>query len=97
MRAKIAAQNRVGANVPRRRGTASQLPLPSWLVHKDGMAKAKVDFRPNRIDEGNWKIVAVMPGQEDREIKGLTSREDCYDWINGSRKIDWLRSQGYAK
>ena len=97
MRAKIAAQNRVGANVPRRRGTASQLPLPSRLVHKDRMAKAKVDFRPNRIDEGNWKIVAVMPGQEDREIKGLTSREDCYDWINGSRKIDWLRSQGYAK
>jgi hypothetical protein len=84
-------------NVPRRRGTASQLPLPSRLVHKDGMAKAKVDFRPNRIDEGNWKIVAVMPGHEDREIKGLTSREDCYDWINGSRKIDWLRSQGYAK
>jgi len=71
MRAKIAAQNRVGANVPRRRGTASQLPLPSRLVHKDGMAKAKVDFRPNRIDEGNWKIVAVMPGQEDRVTSAL--------------------------
>jgi len=68
-----------------------------WLVHKDRMAKAKVEFRPNRVDEGNWKIVAVLPGHEDRDIKGLTSREDCYDWINGSRKIDWLRSQGYAK
>ena len=67
------------------------------LMHKDRMAKAKVDFRPNRIDEGNWQIVAVLPGHEDRHIKGLTSREDCYDWINGSRKIDWLRSQGYAK
>ena len=64
---------------------------------KGRMAKAKVDFRPNRIDAGNWQIVAVMPGHEDRYIKGLTSREDCYDWINGSRKIDWLRSQGYAK
>jgi hypothetical protein len=68
-----------------------------WLVHKERMAKAKVDFRPNRIDEGNWQIVAVLPGHEDRHIKGLTSRDDCYDWINGNRKIDWLRSQGYAK
>jgi hypothetical protein len=78
-------------------GTASQLPLFLWLMHKDTMAKVKVDFRPNRIDEGNWQIIAVLPGHEDRHIKGLTSREDCYDWINGSRKIDWLRSQGYAK
>lgn len=78
-------------------GSKDALPLFLSLVHKDGMAKAKVDFRPNRIDEGNWQIIAVMPGHEDRHIKGLTSREDCYDWINGSRKIDWLRSQGYAK
>jgi hypothetical protein len=61
------------------------------------MAKAKVDFRPNRIDESNWQIVATYPGHEDRFIKGLTSREDCYDWLNGPRKVDWLRSQGYAK
>jgi hypothetical protein len=61
------------------------------------MAKAKVEFRPNRVAEGDWQIVAEYPGQEDRFIKGLTSREDCYDWLNGTRKIDWLRSQGYAK
>lgn len=68
-----------------------------WLVHKERMAKAKVDFRPNRIDEGDWQIVAVLVGHEDRRIKGLISRDDCYEWINGSRKIHWLRSQGYAK
>jgi len=61
------------------------------------MAKAKVEFRPNRIDEGDWQIIATYPGQEDRFIKGLKSRDDCYDWLNGTRKIDWLRSQGYAK
>jgi hypothetical protein len=61
------------------------------------MAKAKVDFRPNRIAEHDWQVVAVYPGQEDRYIKGLTSRDDCFDWINGDRKIAWLRSQGYAK
>ena len=61
------------------------------------MAKTKVEFRPNRIAEGEWQIVAAYAGEEDRLIKGLTSREDCFDWLNGSRKIDWLRSQGYAK
>jgi hypothetical protein len=61
------------------------------------MAKAKVDFRPNRIAEDDWQVVAAYPGQEDRYIKGLTSRDDCFDWINGDRKIAWLRSQGYAK
>ena len=30
-------------------------------------------------------------------IKGLKSKEDCDDWLSGSRKIDWLRSQGLAK
>lgn len=60
-------------------------------------AKVKINFSPNRIEEGKWRIVAALPGHEDRIISGLTSREDCYDWINGSRKIDWLRSQGYAK
>ena len=61
------------------------------------MAKAKVQFTPNRIAEGDWQIIATCPGEEDRIIKGLTSRDDCYEWINGSRKIDWLRAQGYAK
>lgn len=61
------------------------------------MAKAKVDFRPNRISEGEWQVVAVLDGHEDRYIKGLTSRDDCFDWINGERKRAWLRSQGYAK
>lgn len=61
------------------------------------MAKAKVDFRPSRLGEGEWQIVAVMAEHEDRYIKGLTSRDDCFDWINGDRKRAWLRAQGYAK
>jgi hypothetical protein len=61
------------------------------------MPKARVDFRPNRIAQDDWQIIAVLPGHEDRHIKGLTSRDDCYDWINGDRKKAWLRSQGYAK
>jgi hypothetical protein len=61
------------------------------------MAKAKVEFRPNRIAEGEWQIVAEYPGEPDRYIKGMKSKAECHDWINGSLKIDWLRSQGYAK
>jgi hypothetical protein len=51
------------------------------------MAKARVQFRPNRIAEDNWQIIAECPGEEDRIIQGLTSRDDCYDWINGTEKL----------
>ena len=61
------------------------------------MAKAKVSFRLNRISEGDWQIIAEYPGAEDRYIKGLASKEEAHEWLNGTRKTDWLRSQGYAK
>jgi hypothetical protein len=61
------------------------------------MAKPKVTFRINRIAEGDWQIIAEYPGAEPRYIKGLTSQADVQEWLNGTRKIEWLRSQGYAK
>ena len=57
----------------------------------------RVTFKPNRIAEGDWQIVAECPGVETAYIKGLKSKEDLDDWLAGSRKIAWLRSQGYAK
>ena len=65
--------------------------------HNGPMAKAKVSFRVTRVAERDWQIVAEYPGSDDRYIKGLTSQADAHDGLNGSRKIDWLRSQGYAK
>ncbi len=61
------------------------------------MAKTKVIFRMQRIAEDDWQILAEYPGAEDRVIKGLTSKADVDDWLNGDRRIVWLRSQGYAK
>jgi hypothetical protein len=61
------------------------------------MSKTKVTFRMKRIAEDDWQIIAEYPGAEDRLIKGLTSKAEVDEWLNGSRKIDWLRSQGYAK
>ena len=61
------------------------------------MAKPKVTFKLNRIAEGEWQIIAEYPGVEDRHIKGFADKASCHDWLNGTRKIDWLRSQGYAK
>ena len=61
------------------------------------MAKTKVTFKLNRIAEGDWQIIATYPGVEDRHIRGLKSQEEAFEWLNGTRKIDWLRSQGYAK
>jgi hypothetical protein len=54
-------------------------------------------FTPKRIAEGDWQIEASAPGSEIRIINGLTSNEDAREWIDGNRKIAWLRSQGYAK
>ena len=59
--------------------------------------RVKVIFKPRRIAEGDWRIDAHCPGAEIRSIKGLVDKADVDDWMQGSRRIDWLRSQGYAK
>jgi len=50
-----------------------------------------------RIAEDDWQIIAECPGVETVHIKGLKSKADVDEWLSGSRRIDWLRSQGYAK
>jgi hypothetical protein len=71
---------------------------PAAGLHKDGMSKKpRVVFRIQRIAEDNWEIVADYPGAEERRIKGLKSKADVDEWLNGDRRIAWLRSQGYAK
>jgi hypothetical protein len=50
-----------------------------------------------RIAADDWQIIAECPGVETVHIKGLKSKADVDDWLAGSRRIDWLRSQGYAK
>lgn len=61
------------------------------------MAKTKVIFKPLRKSENDWAIVAEYPGVAPREITGFTSKTEIDDWMNGERRIAWLRSQGYAK
>jgi hypothetical protein len=59
--------------------------------------KPRVTFKMQRIAEGDWQIIAECPGVETQYIKGLKSKADVDEWLNGSRRISWLRSQGYAK
>jgi hypothetical protein len=61
------------------------------------MAKAKVTFRPVRNSDADWIIVAEYPGADPREITGLSSKAEVDEWMNGERRLAWLRSQGYAK
>jgi hypothetical protein len=61
------------------------------------MAKAKVTFKIVRNSEDDWSIVAEYPGVGAREITGLKNKADADDWMNGDRRVAWLRSQGYAK
>jgi len=67
------------------------------IPYIEGMAKAKVTFKPIRIADDNWTIQADYPGSEPREITGFASKTEIDEWMNGDRKIAWLRSQGYAK
>jgi hypothetical protein len=55
------------------------------------LRSAHTKRNPRRIAEGDWQIEAI------RYITGLTDKADIDDWMGGSRKIAWLRSQGYAK
>jgi len=64
------------------------------------MAKSKsprVVFKMQRIEADDWLIEAHYPGADVRHIKGFKNKGDVDEWLNGSRRIDWLRSQGYAK
>jgi hypothetical protein len=57
----------------------------------------RVEFQTKRITDTDWQIEASIAGSEVRTIRGLTSKTDVDDWMNGDRKVAWLRSQGYAK
>jgi hypothetical protein len=61
------------------------------------MAKAKVSFKPVRNAEDDWNILAECPGVESVHIRGFKNKAEVDEWMNGDRRIAWLRSQGYAK
>jgi hypothetical protein len=61
------------------------------------MSKPRVTFTPKRIAEDNWQIEAHYGDAEIRLVYGFKSKTEIDEWLNGTRKIDWLRSQGYAK
>jgi hypothetical protein len=62
------------------------------------MAKSpRVDFKLERVAEGDWRIVASAPGKETEYISGFKTKAEVDEWLSGTRRIAWLRSHGYAK
>ncbi len=59
--------------------------------------RVRVDFKLKRITQDDWQIEAHCPGVETRYIKGFKTKAEVDEWLQGTRRIDWLRSQGYAK
>jgi len=57
----------------------------------------RVIFQHQRIAEGDWQIQAHCPGAQIQYISGSKSKAEIDDWLAGTNKITWLRSQGYAK
>jgi hypothetical protein len=78
---------------------ACDLGLATWAGRRivAAMGKPRVTFKMQRIAEDDWQILAEYPGAEPRYIKGLQSKAEVDEWLQGTRRIDWLRSQGYAK
>jgi hypothetical protein len=65
--------------------------------HNGHMSKPRVEFKYKRNAENEWQIEAHYPGAQLRHIKGFRSKAEVDEWLQGSHRIDWLRSQGYAK
>jgi hypothetical protein len=62
------------------------------------MAKSpRVTFHIQRVAEGDWRIEARCPGVENRYITGMTTKTEVDEWLQGDRKLAWLRTHGYAK
>jgi hypothetical protein len=60
--------------------------------------KVRIVFKFKRIDEGNWQIEAHGgPDTEVRYVTGFKDKAEVDAWLNGTKRIDWLRSQGLAK
>jgi hypothetical protein len=76
---------------------AVPLATPAESRHNGCISKTRVEFKYKRIAEDEWQIEAHYPGAELRHIKGFKCKAEVDDWLQGSRRIDWLRSQGYAK
>jgi len=71
---------------------------PQRSVPKKGaMSKPRVDFKYKRIAEDDWQIEAHYAGAEIRYIKPFKSKAEIDEWLQGTGRVDWLRSQGYAK
>jgi hypothetical protein len=67
-------------------------------AHIGVMSKSpRVTFSPKRIADDDWQIEAHCQGAEIRYITGFASKAEVDAWLDGTRKIAWLRSQGYAK
>ena len=57
----------------------------------------RVVFTSKWIAEGDWQIIATREGTETQYINGLKSKAEVDEWLQGSRRLAWLRANGYAK
>jgi hypothetical protein len=72
--------------------------VPASNIVAGQMKKApRVIFLTKHTSETDWLIEASVLGPGVRVISGLISKAYVDDWINGERKLKWLRSEGYAK
>ncbi len=99
-RHRVASRSRVALHDPAQRARGRHGALTSAHAqdrHNASMSKPRVTFKLKRVAEGDWQIEAHYPGAEIRHISGFKTKAEVDEWLAGSKRIDWLRSQGYAK
>jgi hypothetical protein len=59
--------------------------------------KLRLTFKIQRTTADDWEIVAEGSRMEPRHLKGFKRKAEVDEWLNGSRRIYRLKSQGLAK
>jgi hypothetical protein len=88
------------------RAASSRLGLPLGLPR----AEPPIVFRPSPAPGGTPSALRIRESGAGRAghlaaselvgaaaLRGFKTKGEIDEWLAGSRRIDWLRSQGYAK
>jgi hypothetical protein len=104
--AAFAAKSLLDHLVGERRSGQFPLLVPLALNVRDGIRCRTTAFAHMKNPQCNLQNAANCrervadcggAGTETLYVKGLNSKADVDEWLAGTRRMAWLRSQGYAK
>jgi hypothetical protein len=67
------------------------------VILSDMVKSPRVIFKHQRIADGDWQIQAHCPEVEIQYVSGFKGKAEIDERLAGAGKINWLRSNDYAK